>query len=202
MKKIGLLMSMASVLVVGGVYATWVYSQGTVDSVTADYTVAMTTSTNDGEKGSFNVASNSVTFEVGNKGEYHPELRSNGQVDVTFTPSLGASTDVINNGINIKASLSISDDGATNWMYDSDFADGKDKLFFTITNSDIIIDKSDLTKVGGSFKYTISHTQIFNLITFNVADNFVLDTKEKYDSFKSYLDDYKFVLTISEYTGS
>ena len=35
-------------------------------------------------------------------------------------------------------------------------------------------------------------------ITLNVDADFVLDTKAKYDNFSSWLDDYKFVLTISE----
>ena len=72
-----------------GVYATWSYSQGAVASATDEYAVVMTAETVDGAKCSFNVVSNSVTFEVGNKGDYHPELRSTGHVDVTFTPKAG-----------------------------------------------------------------------------------------------------------------
>ena len=201
MKKIGLLMSLASVIVVGGVYATWSYSQGSVASATDDYSVVMTAETIKGEKGTFNVSSSTVTFEIGNKGEYHPELRGSGDVFVTFTPSVGADTAVREQGIDIKWSIDICEDGQGNWKYDKDFDGDVDTDFFTITQTEAVIvakATADSTSQPGRFVYTIPVSEIMNYIHLNVADDFVLDTKAKYDSFASFLNDHKFVLTISE----
>ena len=200
MKKMGLLMTLASVLVVGGVYATWSYSQGEIASMSDEYSVVMTAETVNGTKGTFNVSSSTVTFEIGNQGNYHPELRGNGEVEIAFTPSVGADTAVLENGIDVSWTLSVTDDGLTNWKYDSDFDGEADRLFFNLHNGVHTITKEEAYKVPqqGKFIYKISVSDILHCITLNVEDDFVLDTKAKYDSFKSYLDDYKFVLTVTE----
>ena len=200
MKKVGILMSLATVLVVGGVYATWSYGQGTAASATDELAVVMTAATVDGTKGSFSVSTTTLKFEIGNKGEYHPELRANGEVVVTFTPRLGADTSVVENGVDINWSISLSEGGEENWKYDSDFADGADKLLFNVTSDSTRVAKTEANKNinPGSFVYSIPAATIATKIALNVADDFVLDTKAKYDSFNSYLDDYKFVITISE----
>ena len=200
MKKVGILMSLATVLVVGGVYATWSYGQGTAASATDELAVVMTAATVDGTKGSFSVSTTTLKFEIGNKGEYHPELRANGEVVVTFTPRLGADTSVVENGIDINWSISLSEGGQENWKYDSDFADGADKLLFNVTSDSTRVAKTEANKNinPGSFVYSIPAATIASKIALNVTDDFVLDTKAKYDSFNSYLDDYKFVITISE----
>ena len=199
MKKVGLLMSLASVIVVGGVYATWSYSQGSVASATDEYAVVMTAETVKGEKGTFNVNSSSVTFEIGNKGEYHPELRGTGEVVVTFTPSVGADTAVREEGIDIKWSIGICEDGQGVWKYDKDFDGTVDEEFFTVTPTEVTVAKATADKdTEGRFVYTIPVSEIMNYIQLNVTDDFVLDTKAKYDSFASFLNDHHFVLTISE----
>ena len=200
MKKMGLLMTLASILVVGGVYATWTYSQGEIASITDEFSVVMTAETVKGTKGTFNVSSSTVTFEIGNQGEYHPELRGTGEVEVVFTPSVGADADVIKNGVDINWTLSVSDGGASEWKYDSEFDGTPDTLLFNVHSEDHIVAKetADSTSQPGRFVYIITVAEILQHIDFNVDDDFVLDTKAKYDSFKSYVDDYNFVLTVSE----
>ena len=200
MKKIGLLMTLASLLVVGGVYATWSYSQGEVAAMSDEYGIVMTAETVKGTKGTFAVNSSSITFEVGNKGEYHPELRGAGEAIVTFSPSVGADTSVLENGIDIKWSLSVCEDGAENWKYDPLFQDNPTELLFTLDSTETTISKTeaDSTSQPGRFIYTIDADDILQQITFNVADDFVIDTKAKYDSFKKWLAAYHFVLTVSE----
>ena len=198
MKRMNLLMSMATVLVVGGVYATWSYSQGSVAAATDEYAVVMTAETISGEKGSFDVSSSSITFEIENKGDYKPELRATGDVVVYFTPSLGADSTVISEGIDIKWSLGICTEGATNWMYDSDFNGVEDTMIFNVASAETSIAKTSAVKEGGRFKFTIPSSELLDKITLNVSETFVLDTKAKYESFSQSLRDYHFVLTISE----
>ena len=196
MKKMNLLLSIASVLVVGGVYATWQYSQGGVDSVSGSYGVGITTTTtaNKGEL-AITSADSAVSFLVGNKGTYHPELRLENSDDVTFTftPNLGADAEVASNGIAVSWTLSVVSD----WMYDSDFDGEKDKALFVVDSSATTIAAPGQDS-NGDIAYSISASDIMSKITLNVDADFVLDTKAKYDNFSSWLDDYKFVLTISE----
>ena len=201
MKKVGILMSLATVLVVGGVYATWSYGQGTAASATDELAAVMTAATVDGTKGSFSVSTTTLKFEIGNKGEYHPELRGTGEVVVTFTPSVGADPAVREEGIDIKWSIDICEDGQGVWQYDKDFDGTVDEEFFTITQTEAVTvakATADKTTSPGRFVYTIPVSEIMSYIQLNVADDFVLDTKAKYDSFASFLNDHHFVLTISE----
>ena len=149
MKRMNLLMSMATVLVVGGVYATWSYSQGSVAAATDEYSVVMTAETISGEKGHFDVVSTSVTFEVENAGGYKPKLQGDGLVEVYFTPSIGADASVISDGVNISWSLGICTDGADKWMYDSDWNGSEDKMIFNVTTDTNTINKSSATKGNG-----------------------------------------------------
>ena len=198
MKRMSLLMSMATALVVGGVYATWSYSQGSVAAATDEYAVVMTAETISGEKGAFDVSSSSITFEIENKGDYKPELIATGDVIVYFTPSLGADSTVINEGIDIKWSLGFCTDGATNWMYDSDFNGTEDKMIFLVDSGATTIYNTASVKESGRFKFTIPASTLLTKITLNVTNDFVLDTKAKYESFSQSLRDYHFVLTVSE----
>ena len=199
MKRMNLLMSMATVLVVGGVYATWSYSQGSVAAATDEYAVVMTAETISGEKGSFDVSSSSITFEIENKGEYKPELQATGDVIVYFTPSLGADSTVISQGINIKWSLGICTEGATKWMYDSNFDGTEDTMIFNIDSDPVTIEKGLSEKQpNGKFKFTIPSEDILDKIELNVDGDFVIDTKAKYESFSQSLKDYHFVLTVEE----
>lgn len=197
MKKISLLMSLATVLVVGGVYATWSYSQGDVAQVETQHGVGITTETHTGTKGTLNVVSNNVSFIVGNKGNYVPELRIVDVVDVeeeevtfTFTPSVGAE----DSAIDVNWSLSVD----SNWKYSTTFGATADKALFTVVSTPIKITKDKAVKEGSAYTYKIPASEILSKITLNIAEGFVLDTLSKYTNFSSWLDDYQFNLTISE----
>ena len=196
MKKISLLMSLATVLVVGGVYATWSYSQGDVAQVETQHGVGITTETHTGTKGTLNVVSNNVSFIVGNKGNYVPELRIVDVVDVeeevtfTFTPSVGAE----DSAIDVNWSLSVD----SNWKYSTTFGATADKSLFTVVSTETKIEKEKAVKKGSAYTYKITASEILSKITLNIEDGFVLDTLSKYTNFKEWLDDYKFNLTISE----
>ena len=205
MKKVGLLMTLASLIAVGGVYATWSYGQDKAASANDELAVVMTAATVDGRKGKFTVSTTTLKFEVGNKGDYVPELRANGELVVTFTPNPGADTAVIESGIDINWGVEFSGDGEQNWKYDANFdgtVDEDDKMIFNLNSSLTKVEKTKAQKDGaGNFVFTIPAAEIVSKFPLNIDSGFVLDTKAKYDSFNSYLDDYKIELHISEATA-
>lgn len=202
MKKVGLLMTLASLIAVGGVYATWSYGQDKTASASDELAVVMTAATVDGKKGKFTVSTTTLKFEVGNKGDYVPELRANGNLVVTFTPNPGADTDVIESGIDINWGVQFSGDGEQNWKYDPDFDGTADEMIFNLDSSLTKVSKTKATVDGaGNFVFTIPAADIVAKFPLNIDEGFALDTKAKYDSFNSYLDDYKIELHISEATA-
>lgn len=202
MKKVGLLMTLASLIAVGGVYATWSYGQGTAASVNDELAVVMTAATVDGKKGKFTVSTSTLKFEIGNSGNYVPQLRAYGDLVVTFTPNPGADNDVVQSGIDINWAVSFSGDGEQNWKYDADFSGGADTLIFDLDSSLTKVLKTEAAVDGaGNFVFTIPASKIVAKFPLNIESGFALDTKAKYDSFNSYLDDYKIELNISEATA-
>ena len=195
-------MTLASLIAVGGVYATWSYGQETTASAKDELAVVMTAATVDGKKGRFTVSTTTLKFEVGNKGDYVPELRANGDLVVTFAPNPGADTSVVESGIDINWAVEFSGDGEQNWKYDSDFSGGADTLIFNLDSSLTKVEKTKAVKDEyGNFVFTIPAEEIVVKFPLNIEDGFALDTKAKYDSFNSYLDDYKIELHISEATA-
>ena len=195
-------MTLASLIAVGGVYATWSYGQGTAASANDELAVVMTAATVDGKKGKFTVSTSTLKFEIGNSGNYVPQLRAYGDLVVTFTPNPGADSDVVQSGIDINWAVSFSGDGEQNWKYDSDFDGDADELIFDLDSSLTKVLKTEAAVDGaGNFVFTIPASEIVAKFPLNIDEGFALDTKTKYDSFNSYLDDYKIELNISEATA-
>lgn len=204
MKKISIILAAASVLVVGGVYAGWSYSQGAVSSVNDDIGAIMTAESVGSSKGTLSVETGSTKFEIDDiTGDeaYLPVLVVKNAPTVTFTPSVGADKTVIDNGVSLQWSISI-DGGADGWKYDSTFNNQTpDKDIFTVSSSKYDIpDSAKVKNADGSFTYTISTDSLLTAVKLTLQEeNVLLDTKAKYDSFKNNLmsGDY-FVLLVEE----
>ena len=208
MKKISILLAAGSVLVVGGVYAGWSYSQGAVAAANDDIAAVMTAETVGSSKGTLAVNTSATKFEIDDiAGDeaYLPVLVIKNAPIVTFTPSVGADTAVINNGITLEWNITIHEDHA-DWKYDSKFTNGTpDKDIFKLSGTTYEIPAANVTKeADGSFSYVIPTEDILDAVELTLeTEKVLLDTKAKYDSFKDDLmSGAHFVLHVQEKTSS
>ena len=92
MKKFTALISIALCLIIGGVYAAWVYPGSTVNPATASFTPSLTIADNSGAPGTI-TATSTLAISIDNKGEYKALPAYSGSVAITYTPKPGASAE-------------------------------------------------------------------------------------------------------------
>ena len=183
MKKLSLLVALALIVTIGGVYAAWNYAQGATASVEITREINMAQVNTDSNKGSIAATPTDVAFLVDNGGDYHTVLTGSGKFDITFTPSVGADSTTATSGIKMIATITIR--STTNAKYE-----GTTPL--TVNEGQNVI---DLTPSGASKTATLTVAQILTAI--ELCD-VVLDTKAENDAFHNVLKDYTIVITISE----
>ena len=90
MKKISILIVLAMILTIGGVYATWNYAQGNVDSVDLNPVVSLTEKVVDTPKGTITVDMSGLDIAIDDANhDYDAELVMTGAVNVTFEATGG-----------------------------------------------------------------------------------------------------------------
>lgn len=200
MKKVGLLAGLGCLLTVSGVYATWIYAQASAGSVSESIIPQMAGVGESSKKGTISVKTSGLTMVIDNGGEYKPELISDGEIKVNFTASNGADATVQENGIKMEYKIGITPD----WKYDSDGdgdVDVDDKDIFVLSDAYTTALNSNgyITANGGvaTKDFTISYTEIAQYITLNVAADFKLDTRAKYDAFKTALNRASSLFTVT-----
>jgi hypothetical protein len=205
MKKIGLLTGLCTVLTVSSVYATWIYAQQSAGSVSESVIPQMAGVGDSSKKGTISVKTSGLTMVIENSGNYKPKLQIDGKIIVEFTPSEGADTSVIENGIYLQFQLSFT----SGWVYDSEFnvdsaADDKEIFRFKSSYPNVATEYTT-TKIdmngGAPIKYyEIEASKISEMVELNVDDDFRLDTREKYDAYQKRLnrESSKFTFTVSE----
>lgn len=109
MKKLSLIVAMAVILTIGGVFATWTYSGSSVDSQTANAGISITTATTDSTKAGTITATSDVAFSIDNEtGDYKTKIDdATGKVTVNFDAAELA-TDAVKDGVKLQWSVSIS----------------------------------------------------------------------------------------------
>ena len=88
MKRFAILMALILCVTVGGVFANWVYTEGTTASVEDNITFGMSPATSTTARGVFTVGDNNLTMHIDQKAQkdYTAVLVIDGQVKFTFTP--------------------------------------------------------------------------------------------------------------------
>ncbi len=110
MKKLSLIVAMAVILTIGGVFATWTYSGSSVDSQTANAGISITTATTDSTKaGVITATSKSAALSIDNKEEdYTTRIdAATGYIEVSFDAA-DLATDAVKDGVKLQWSVSIS----------------------------------------------------------------------------------------------
>ena len=92
MKKFTALISLALCLIIGGVYAAWVYPGNSINHATAQFTPSLTIEDNSGAPGTITAVSD-LAISIENAGEYKANPVYTGNIAITYTPKLGASAE-------------------------------------------------------------------------------------------------------------
>ena len=95
MKKLSLLIALAMLISITGVYATWVYSQSDdVADITNARAITMTNATFEGTYGTYNTDATSLTMKVDPKADYdaYDAALTTGQITLTVSDGKNSST--------------------------------------------------------------------------------------------------------------
>ena len=186
MKKLSILIALVLCVTIGGVYATWVYSQSDdVADITGAKAITMTEATFTGTYGTYHVDTTGLTMQVDpREGTTHTtSLKISGNLVISFTPNTYAPVEVKESGVPSTFAFSLSN---ANWMYNG---------------SSIITVDTDKYNIAwtpdgsGSFTFTISAAELANYITLT---EFTLDTKAEYDDYDAVLTNGQIVVSVSD----
>ncbi len=181
-------MLLALCITIGGVYATWVYSQSDdVADITGATAVTMTEATFTGTYGTYAVDTTGLTMVVDPKENttHTTALKIDGDLVIKFTPNTYAPAEVKANGVASTFAFSLSNDA---WQY----GDGGADIMTVNTNKQNITWTPD---GAGAFTYTISADDLAGYITLT---EFNLDTKAEYDAYDRVLTNGQIVVTVSD----
>lgn len=210
MKKIGLWMAALTAVTVGGVYATFNYSDLTqMNTSMSDTAIGIADAKLEGAAGVLSVDADNLLIKIdsaktilgenlGTTDAHKAMIQASGSVVVRFTPNEGLQeNDILNNGIHAKISFKASWGDVAAWKYDSNDDDTADmQVFSSMNTSELEIHQIDeteqphrWTKDGNSFVFTITAEQLFGanpildsaLLVMN--DAVVLDTYDEYKAF-------------------
>lgn len=117
MRAFTLLIALALIVTIGGVYATWIYPQSTdVKDVTSAKAITMTEATFTGTEGTYTVDPSGLTLQVDPKeGTTHiTALKITGELVIKFEPNTYADPDVHEFGVPSTFEFGLSND---NWTF-------------------------------------------------------------------------------------
>lgn len=159
MKKLGLIILMALVLTVGGVYATFNYAQADVDSKSATLNKGIATAKTETPKGEIAIDVEGFLLKIDDTGtNLKTGLDAQGSVTITFTPATGADGSVVADGVNLKLEISFTNNTYTQNGVDYQVFKTTDKYNAT---TGVVLGTG--TKNGDKFEYTVSLGQYFTV---------------------------------------
>lgn len=187
MKKLGLLIAMILCVTIGGVYATWTYTQNTdVADETVNKSLNLTGVEYVGSYGTYNVNVDGLTLKIDPKpGTTHTTaLVPEGEIVITFTPNSVAPQTVKDSAVASTYQFTLSN---ANWIYE-----GNKVIELKHTGAhDITWTK----QADGTFKFVITAAAVLEHISLT---EFNLDTKAKYDAYNTVLGTGAILLTVSD----
>ena len=187
MKKLSLLIALCMLLTIGGVYATWTYTQNTdVADEAVNMNLNLTDVAYSGSYGTYNVDVTGLSLKIDPKaGTTHTTaLYATGNIVVTFTPNSVAPADIKENGVKTTYAFTLAN---PNWKYE-------DKDIVTVNHTE----KHDVVwqdNGDGTFSFTISAEEFMKHVALT---EFELDTKVKYDAYNAVLGTGSIVITVSD----
>ena len=187
MRKLSLLIALCMLLTIGGVYATWTYTQNTdVADEAVNMNMNLTEVAYAGSYGTYKVDTSGLTMTIDPKqGTTHTTaLYITGQIVITFTPNSVAPVEVKEGGVASTYQFTLANE---NWTYN-----GQKIVTLNHTEKhDIVWQKQQ----DGTFTYTISASDLSKHITLT---EIVLDTKVAYDAYNAVLGTGSIIIAVSD----
>lgn len=201
-RNISFFIVLAMIVTIGGVYAAWLYpaDDAAVGSATKTFTGNMTqVDTQATSKGNISVdtASDTLKIFVNDGGNYVATPLAQGAITVCFTPALGVSAEIKENGIDMEIEISVT--GSQETVKDDEKHDVK---IFTVKTATLPI--TDLVKdTDGVFRANVTGQQILNCLDFckdasSESHTVTLETLAENQAFGQALNTYTINLTIRE----
>ena len=191
MKKLSLLIALCMLISIGGVYATWTYVR---NSDVADESVNMAMNLTEvaysGSNGAFKVDTSTLKLSIDPKsGTTHTtSLVIEGEVKIVFTPATFAPAEVKGNAVDSTFEFKLSNNS---WTFD----DGHGAKEIVTLDHQGTHEIEWTKQLDGTFVYVLDATTLAKHITLN---EFVLDTKTRYDSFNAQLANGQIIITVSD----
>ena len=207
MRKLSLLVALALLVTIGGVYATWSYAGSIATESHMHMSVNLATATENTPKGTIVNVLNSMDVKIDDtNNDYEAELVFSGKMGFVFLPGKGASDDVIADGIPLQFLV----EQETPYQYEGSdiFVLTKDtptafttQKQITDENKNTLVPGKDLSQYKGGFYVEIDGEEVMpNHVTIS---NIVLDTLEEYNAMKTALTSGGAIgITVSEVTGN
>ena len=183
MKKLSLIVAMAVILTIGGVFATWTYNAGTVDGTDATTTITLGQVDSTGAPGTLTASSTAAISINNTDGTRVTKIDGKtGSVVVTFTPSA-------------TADLSYTDGVTVTWKVvitgnNKEKYEGKDVLTSTETEHDLAV----TTKNGNVFTGTID---INSIVADLDLEEFTLSSSDAHGDYEDALATYGIQIDIA-----
>ena len=216
MKKVGGLVALLTCVTIGGVYATWTYSETTnIIDQTAKVFVEMTDAVDDGANGTYTVETNFKLIVDQMDADHTAGLKfvKPGTVEAlgtaptitfTFKPSLGATQKIKEEGVlsyyYVSTSIAMQFECDANGVYKPVTEGGAKKDIFdvkvqptnkvtigTSNSSEEVKWERSAEKVDGLYVFTYTITGEENVKALFDLNNFKLDSLTAYNAFKSQL---------------
>lgn len=187
MKKLSLLIALCMLLTIGGVYATWTYTQNTdVADEAVNMNMNLTDVAYSGSYGTYKVDTSSLKLAIDPKtGTTHTTaLYIEGNIVITFTPNSVAPVEIKENGLDTTYTFSLSN---PTWQYNS-------QNIVTLNHAEAHSIEW-VKQADGTFTYTISAAALSSHISLT---EIVLDTKTAYDAYNAVLGKGAIVITVSD----
>lgn len=191
LNRVSLVIAIAVLLTVGSVYAEWFYADKTdVADWTSNRLIEITSAEYIANYGRFVVDSTGLeTYVDPKEGTNHiTALYANGSIVVTFIPSDGAPSDVLENGVHATWAFSLSDEPA--WVYDN--GNGNQSIGTVDSTSNSI---SWTKQNDGTFTFEITSQNVLDHVQLTEFD---LSTMSKHAAYSRALGKSALVLTITD----
>ena len=217
MKKLSLLMALAMLITVGGVYATWIYNEGVATPAHEHFTeIRLDEEYNQNSpRGTIKLDTSALVIEIDHEGDYVPRMYMTGSVYVYFKPS-DTAPDVADGVIDLEFALSASQlmqqvTGARDlikYQYGETENDAVnvfstyDETYHAVVGAPVFVAEEGTYQ--GWYRYEITADQLDDLMVLN-TDAFLANDKAlaltKYEMFTKYktaVNSFRYGITVRD----
>ena len=195
MKKLSVLVALLLCVTIGGVYATWTYTQTTdVADEAVNMAMNLTSVAYSDGYGVYEIDQSGLTLTIDPKaGTTHTtSLIVSGQLVVTFKPATYAPGEVKEKAVPTEYTISLSN---SSWTYDDDETDEEGpKAILTLKHTDAH-DVEWVKQDNGTFTFILNADELAEHLSLTEFD---LDTKAKYDSYNKALANGQIIFAVTD----